>query len=168
MAGALLDSDDGDDYAPLAEINVTPMVDVMLVLLIIFMVAAPLMMVGVPVDLPKTSADKIGQPQKPVIVTVDKTGALSLSDGQVLTPETAPAALQAAAQANPGSVVYVRGDKDVPYGRVMEVMGAVGQAGFARVSLIAQGATPAAPGSAPAAIAPAPSATAPGAAPTAP
>jgi TolR protein len=162
MAGALLDSDDGEDYAPLAEINVTPMVDVMLVLLIIFMVAAPLMMVGVPVDLPKTSADKVGQPQKPVIVTVDKTGALSLSDGVVLTAETAPAALQAAAKANPGSVVYVRGDKDVPYGRVMEVMGAVGQAGFARVSLIAQGTPAAAPGAGAA-----PAAT-PGAAPATP
>ena len=142
MAGALLDSGDGEDYAPLAEMNVTPLVDVMLVLLIIFMVAAPLMMVGVPVDLPKTSAAKIGQPQKPVILTVDKAGTWSLGDGRVLTPETAPAALQAAHQASPDAVVYVRGDRDVPYGKVMEAMGVVGQAGFAKVSLIAQGVAP--------------------------
>jgi biopolymer transport protein TolR len=143
MAGAMLDSGgDGDDYAPLAEINVTPLVDVMLVLLIIFMVAAPLMMVGVPVDLPKTSAAKIGQPQKPVILTVDKAGTWSIDNGQVLTPETAPAALLAAHQANPDAMVYVRGDRDVPYGKVMEAMGVVGQAGFAKVSLIAQGMAP--------------------------
>jgi biopolymer transport protein TolR len=127
---------------PMSEINVTPLVDVMLVLLIIFMVAAPLMMVGVPVDLPKTSAAKIGQPQKPVILTVDKDGTWSIENGQVLTPETAPAALQAAHQANPEAVVYVRGDRDVPYGKVMEAMGVVGQAGFTKVSLIAQGAPP--------------------------
>lgn len=150
MAGGIIDSGDGDDYAPLAEINVTPLVDVMLVLLIIFMVAAPLMMVGVPVNLPQTSAQKMGQPQKPVIVTVEKSGAWSLGDGQALTPESAPAALQAAHQANPDAVVYVRGDRDVPYGQVMEAMGVIGQAGFARVSLIAQGAPTATPAPAPA------------------
>ena len=74
MAARTIDPDGGDDYAPLAEINVTPMVDVMLVLLIIFMVAAPLMMVGVPVELPRTAAAKVGQTRKPLIVSIDREG----------------------------------------------------------------------------------------------
>ena len=138
MAIASFDSGDpGGGYRPLSDINVTPFVDVMLVLLIIFMVAAPLMMVGVPVDLPRTSAAKLSQPRKPVIVSVSKDGKVFVGE------EEAPAAeliarLGELRAKDPNAMVYVRGDRTIPYGRVMEVMGQVGQAGFARVSLIAE------------------------------
>jgi biopolymer transport protein TolR len=130
-------SDSGTAYRPLSDINVTPFVDVMLVLLIIFMVAAPLMMVGVPVDLPRTSAAKLSQPRKPVIVSVSKDGKVFVGE------EEAPAAellarLGELRNQDPNAMVYVRGDRTIPYGRIMEVMGQVGQAGFARVSLIAE------------------------------
>ncbi|MBY0298650.1 MAG: protein TolR [Methylobacterium sp.] len=128
--------EDDFDAAPLSEINVTPMVDVMLVLLIIFMVAAPLMTVGVPVQLPKTAAAKTSENKKPVVVSVDKDGHAFLAK-EALPPEGALARLRAVAAEDPGQTVLVRGDKDVPYGKVMEVMGLVGQAGFAKVSLIA-------------------------------
>jgi biopolymer transport protein TolR len=130
-------SDVGTGYRPLSDINVTPFVDVMLVLLIIFMVAAPLMMVGVPVDLPRTSAAKLSQPRKPVIVSISKDGKVFVGE------EEAPAAellarLGELRSKDPNAMVYVRGDRTIPYGRIMEVMGQVGQAGFARVSLIAE------------------------------
>jgi biopolymer transport protein TolR len=144
-------------YAPLAEINVTPMVDVMLVLLVIFMVAAPLMTVGVPVQLPKTAAPKVAQPRTPLIVSIDRDGRVFVGETE-LTPETLGPHLASLARESPDQVVLVRGDKAIDYGRVMTVMGQVGQAGFAKVSLIAQG-TPAA--GAPAAGAPAPNVLAP-------
>ncbi|MFH6783162.1 MULTISPECIES: protein TolR [Methylobacterium] len=144
--------EDGFDAAPMSEINVTPMVDVMLVLLIIFMVAAPLMTVGVPVQLPKTAAAKSAESKKPVVVSIDKDGQAFLAK-EPLPADTALARLKQAAAEDPGQTVLVRGDKDVPYGKVMEVMGLVGQAGFAKVSLIAN-APPG--GAAPAATAPAP------------
>ena len=128
---------DGLDEAPMSEINVTPMVDVMLVLLIIFMVAAPLMTTGVPVQLPKTAAQKVAQAKKPLEVTVDKEGQPSIAK-EVLTMETLVPRLRAVAEGKTDQVVLVRGDQDVPYGRVMEVMGLVGQAGFTKVSLIAR------------------------------
>jgi TolR protein len=126
-------------YRPLAEINVTPFVDVMLVLLIIFMVAAPLMMVGVPVDLPRTSAAKLAQPRQPVIVSVSKDAKLFIGEHEV-PPAELVGRLSELRGADPNAIVYVRGDRSIPYGRVMEVMGQVGQAGFARVSLIAEAA----------------------------
>ncbi|MEH3118099.1 MAG: protein TolR [Methylorubrum populi] len=143
------DDEDGLDATPMSEINVTPMVDVMLVLLIIFMVAAPLMTTGVPVQLPKTTAAKVAQSQKPLEVSIDKDGNPFIAkDG--FTPETILPRLRQLKAENPDQVVLVRGDRDVPYGRIMEVMGLVGQAGFTKVSLIAQsaGAAPAAAGTA--------------------
>lgn len=131
-------------YRPLAEINVTPFVDVMLVLLIIFMVAAPLMMVGVPLQLPKTSAAKVAPPQEPLVVSIDKSGALFIRKDAVPEEELI-SRLQAIRQADPESVVYVRGDTTLEYGRVMQVMGLVGQAGFAKISLVAEGFAPAVP-----------------------
>ena len=144
MAGRTLDpASDGDDgYAPLAEINVTPLVDVMLVLLIIFMVAAPLMMVGVPVELPRTAAAKVGQTRKPLIVSIDRDGKVFVRDVQVGDAELVDK-LAALAGEDKDAVVYVRGDRSIPYGRVMETMGKVGQAGFAKVSLIAEAPRPA-------------------------
>jgi biopolymer transport protein TolR len=142
-------SGSGDDElgaaAPLSEINVTPLVDVMLVLLIIFMVAAPLMTVGVPVQLPKTAAPKVSEPKKPIVVTVDSEGQPYLGK-EALAPGNILARLSAVAKEYPGQVVLVRGDRGVPYGRVMEVMGQVGAAGFTKVSLIAQGAPASATG----------------------
>ena len=131
------EDEDGLDTAPMSEINVTPMVDVMLVLLIIFMVAAPLMTTGVPVQLPKTAAAKVGQAKKPLEVTIDKDGQPSIAK-EIFTPETLTPRLREIAAEDPSQVVLVRGDRDVPYGRIMEVMGLVGQAGFSKVSLIAQ------------------------------
>ncbi|GJE16217.1 protein TolR [Methylobacterium marchantiae] len=141
------DDEDDLDSAPMSEINVTPMVDVMLVLLIIFMVAAPLMTTGVPVQLPKTTAAKVAQAKKPLEISIDKEGKPFLAKDE-LTPETIMPRLKALAAEDPTQVMLVRGDKDVPYGKIMEVMGLVGQAGFTKVSLIAQspgGALPAAP-----------------------
>lgn len=126
-------------YRPLSEINVTPLVDVMLVLLIVFMVTAPLMMVGVPVQLPKTTATKVSQPSKPVIVSVTKDAKVFLREEEVEQAALA-ARLRELKDTNKDTVVYVRGDRTVPYGKVMEVMGQVTQAGFPKVSLIAEGA----------------------------
>jgi biopolymer transport protein TolR len=131
------DTDDAFVAAPLSEINVTPLVDVMLVLLIIFMVAAPLMTVGVPVQLPKTAAPKVSQPKQPVVVTIDAQGQPYL-DKEPLAPETMMPRLRALVSADPSQVVLVRGDKAVPYGRIIKIMGQINAAGFSRVSLIAQ------------------------------
>ena len=136
--GPLRTGEPEDEFgvAPLPEINVTPLVDVMLVLLIIFMVAAPLMTVGVPVNLPKTAAAKVSQPKQPVVVSIDAQGQIFL-DKDSLTPDMMPRLKELAAQ-DPAQVVLVRGDRAVPYGRVVEIMGQVSVAGFSKVSLTAQ------------------------------
>jgi biopolymer transport protein ExbD len=138
--------DDGGDggYRPLAEINVTPFVDVMLVLLIVFMVAAPLMMVGVPLQLPKTSATAIGQPREPIIVSVTRAGDVYLGEERVALAGL-PQRLARLQAGNAQATVYVRGDQALAYGRVMQVIGLVNQAGFAKVSLIAEGMAPPTP-----------------------
>jgi biopolymer transport protein TolR len=142
MAARLFDSDGDADadgaYRPLAEINVTPFVDVMLVLLIIFMVAAPLMMVGVPLQLPRTSATSIGQSREPIIVSVTRAGEVYLGDERVVLTQL-PERLARLQVGNAQATVYVRGDQALAYGRVMQVVGLVNRAGFARVSLIAEG-----------------------------
>jgi len=140
MGMGSLRSQDGDDEfgaAPLSEINVTPLVDVMLVLLIIFMVAAPLMTVGVPVQLPKTAAAKVSQPKQPVVVSIDAQGQPFL-DKEPLAPDTMMPRLRQLAGLDPTQVVLVRGDRSVPYGRIIEIMGQISAAGFGKVSLIAQ------------------------------
>jgi biopolymer transport protein TolR len=124
-------------YQPISEINITPMVDVMLVLLIIFMITAPLLVAGVPVELPNTSAARISQPKKPVIVSLGGDGSLYIRDEQV-TQETLIPKLQALRSAEGDAVVYVRADKKRAYGEVMEILGRVGQSGYARVSLLSQ------------------------------
>ena len=129
--------DDDDSYKPLAEINVTPFVDVMLVLLIIFMVAAPLMVQGVPVELPKTSAAKLGQARKPMVVTLAPDGTLYIRDEQV-TRQALVARLIAMRSQEGDGVVYVRADKTIAYGDVMDILGRVGDSGYARVSLLSQ------------------------------
>jgi len=141
MGAALNFAQSGDDedvaYKPMAEINITPMVDVMLVLLIIFMVAAPLMVAGVPVDLPKTSAARVGQSKKPMVVTLTADGRLQIRNEFVDRDRLVPRLRDIRAEEG-DTVIYVRGDKKVVYGDVMEILGLVGQSGYARVSLLSQ------------------------------
>ncbi len=140
MAGPLLSYSDNNDeggYAPLSEINVTPLVDVMLVLLIIFMVAAPMMMVGVPVQLPRTSAPTVQQSRPPLIVSMTQEGKIFVRSDEVAA-EILPQRLAALNAEDATITVYIRADRGIPYGDVMRVMGRVTQAGFSRVSLIAE------------------------------
>ncbi len=142
MAGSFLSRDGNGNggrgrYKPMSEINVTPMVDVMLVLLIIFMVAAPLLTVGVPVDLPQTKAPAITEQKEPLVITVNAEGHLFLQNAAIADDELVPK-LQAITKNNPEADIYVRGDRAINYGRVMEVMGMVGAAGFTKVSLITE------------------------------
>ena len=123
----------------MAEINVTPMVDVMLVLLIIFMVSAPLLTVGVPLDLPQTQAKSLDQDKEPLTVSVDTKGGVFLQNSEIKIDELVPK-LQAITQARGGADerIYVRGDKKVDYGTVMRVMGRLSAAGFRRVALVTE------------------------------
>lgn len=130
------DDDDGG-YRPVAEINITPMVDVMLVLLIIFMVAAPLMVAGVPLELPDTSAARVAQSKKPMVVSLAGDGSLYVREEQVSQDGLVPR-LRALRAAEGDTVVYVRADKKSVYGDVMDVLGRVGESGYGRVSLLSQ------------------------------
>ncbi|MCC7348054.1 MAG: protein TolR [Variibacter sp.] len=123
----------------MAEINVTPMVDVMLVLLIIFMVAAPLLTVGVPIDLPQTQAKGIDQDREPLTVSVNTKGQVFLQNSEIQIDELVPK-LQAITQARGGADerIYVRGDRKVDYGTVMKVMGRLSAAGYKRVALVTE------------------------------
>jgi biopolymer transport protein TolR len=128
-------------YRPMSEINVTPLVDVMLVLLIIFMVAAPLMTVGVPVDLPRTNATPLNQEQEPLTITVNPEGRIFLQETEVALDALVPqlqAIMRNQRQDGPERRIFVRGDRAISYGRVMEVMGTVSSAGFSRVALLAE------------------------------
>jgi biopolymer transport protein TolR len=127
----------GSGRRPMSEINVTPLVDVMLVLLVVFMVTAPLLTVGVPVDLPQTQAPAINEPKEPTVITVNKDGAIFIQETNIPI-DTLVAKLQAITGSNPDAVLYVRGDKDINYGRVLEVMSLVSSAGFRKVSLVAE------------------------------
>ncbi len=124
-------------YKPLSEINVTPFVDVMLVLLIVFMITAPLLTVGVPVDLPKTRAKSIAESEEPLVITVNDEGVIFIQDTEVELENLAPR-LAAITDNKADTRIYVRGDKSINYGRVLEVMGTVNVAGFTRVALIAE------------------------------
>lgn len=120
-----------------SEINVTPMVDVMLVLLIIFMVTAPLLTVGVPVDLPKTQAAPLQEKDEPLTVSVNSKGDIFLQE-TAIDVETLIPRLQAITGVNPEARIFVRGDKGVSYGRIMEVMGAITAAGYTKVALLTE------------------------------
>ncbi len=124
-------------HPPMSAINVTPMVDVMLVLLVIFMVTAPLLTVGVPVDLPQTKAPAINEPKEPLVITIDQQGQIYLQNATIGDDQLGPK-LAAITQNNPDASIYVRGDRSVNYGRILEVMGLVSSAGFTKVSLIAE------------------------------
>ena len=124
-------------YRPMSEINVTPLVDVMLVLLVVFMVAAPLLTVGVPVDLPQTQASPINEPKEPLVITINGEGRIFVQESEVPTDSLVPR-LEAITGSNPDALLYVRGDRAINYGRVVEVMSLVSTAGFRKVSLIAE------------------------------
>jgi biopolymer transport protein TolR len=123
----------------MSEINVTPMVDVMLVLLIIFMVSAPLLTVGVPLDLPQTQAKSLEQDREPLTVSVNLQGQVFLQNSEIPIDELV-AKLKAITDARGGfdERIYVRGDRKVDYGTVMRVMGRLSQAGFRRVALVTE------------------------------
>jgi biopolymer transport protein ExbD len=140
MAGGLLEPpgyEESGGYKPLAEINVTPLVDVMLVLLIIFMITAPLMLSNVPLELPKLTAENVDRPEEPLVVSLNRQGEIFLKDEKV-TLEQLTAKLQGLAPTRGGDVIFVRGDKGVDYGSVMDLLGKVGEAGFAKISLISE------------------------------
>jgi biopolymer transport protein ExbD len=128
-----------DRYQPLAEINVTPMVDVMLVLLVIFMVTAPLLTVGVPLDLPKMQAAAVSDPKPPVILSLNRVGEVFIGDERI-DPGDLAERLSGLAAEDPTRIVYVRGDQTISYAQLMEALGMVNRAGFAKVSLIAEAA----------------------------
>lgn len=132
---------------PMAEINVTPFVDVMLVLLIIFMVAAPLMVVGVPVELPKTAASALSAEQEePLTVTVTAEGVVTIQTTEIARDELI-ARLRAIAAERESSRIFLRADGAVPYAEVMQIMGALNRGGFANIGLVTDTGGPALDGS---------------------
>ncbi len=138
MAALLNDwSSQRGKYLPMAEINVTPFVDVMLVLLVVFMITAPLLTVGVKVDLPETSAPIIAGQDEPLAVTVSASGQIFLQETEVELSELVPR-LTAITLNKPDTRIFIRGDKAIAYGVVMEVMGALNEAGFLRVALVTE------------------------------
>jgi biopolymer transport protein TolR len=124
-------------FRPMSDINVTPMVDVMLVLLVIFMVTAPLLTVGVQVDLPKTTAAPLKGDDEPLAVSIDAKGGIWLQETKIELDALVPR-LQAISRAKAEQRIFVRGDKGIAYGRVMEVMGVINAAGFTKVALVAE------------------------------
>ena len=122
-------------YRPMSEINVTPFVDVMLVLLIIFMVAAPLLTVGVPIDLPETQAKALNSETQPITVSVNSQGQVFLQETEIPADEIV-AKLEAIARNGYDERIYVRGDRDADYGTVMRIMARISSAGFKRIGLV--------------------------------
>ncbi|HEX8192686.1 MAG TPA: ExbD/TolR family protein [Allosphingosinicella sp.] len=136
--GPILGSGRRGRRTPMAEINVTPMVDVMLVLLIIFMVTAPLLVSGVQVDVPETKAEALDQAQEPVALSIDASGAIFLGD-EPLSAVDLPARLAqvaAASREQGGPRVFLRADRSLDYGLVMGVMGELNRAGLRRISMV--------------------------------
>jgi biopolymer transport protein TolR len=124
-------------HKPMSEINVTPMVDVMLVLLVIFMVTAPLLTVGVQVDLPRAKTPALSGSDEPLAITLDARGRIFLMETEVGADDLV-AKLQAISKGNTERRVFVRGDQSINYGRVIEVMGLINAAGYTKVSLVAR------------------------------
>ena len=122
---------------PMSEINVTPFVDVMLVLLIIFMVTAPLLTVGVQVDLPETSADTLPEESEPLTLTINSKGEVFIQETKIEFDNLIKKIL-AVSNNRTDTRIYVRGDKNINYGRVLEIMGTLSGAGFSKVALISE------------------------------
>ena len=121
--------------APMAEINVTPFVDVMLVLLIIFMVAAPLLTVGVPIDLPETRASALNSDTQPITISIRDNGEIYIQETAIPIDEVVPK-LEAIAETGYDERIYIRGDQNADYGTIMQVMGRINQAGFKNLGLV--------------------------------
>ncbi len=133
--------DDEGELSPVAEINVTPLVDVMLVLLIIFMITAPLMMSQLPITLPKASLEEMGKPRDPLIVSITTDDRYFIETGshnEEIPFDQLPARLHTIAQTMPDNLVYVRADKGILYGKVVDLLAMVGGAGFYKVSLMSE------------------------------
>lgn len=131
----------GRGYRPMAEINVTPFVDVIMVLLIVFMVAAPLLTVGVPIDLPDSDAKAINaEDNKPIEVTLDKNGQIFIGEESVKQTRLI-AILSSITNNDPDQRIYIRADQALDYGAVMSVLGAINGAGFRKVALISDSST---------------------------
>jgi biopolymer transport protein TolR len=130
----------GRRRAVMSEINVTPFVDVMLVLLIVFMVSAPLLTVGVPIDLPQSQAKALEQNNEPLTVSVNVDGQVFLQDNEIKIDDLVPklSAIITARGGDPNELIYVRGDKKVDYGTMMRVMGRISGAGYHRVALVTE------------------------------
>jgi biopolymer transport protein TolR len=130
----------GRRRAVMSEINVTPFVDVMLVLLIVFMVSAPLLTVGVPIELPQSQAKALGQDKEPLTVSVSVDGKVYLQNSEIKLDDLVPKlkAIIEARGGNPNDLIYVRGDKKVDYGVMMRVMGRISGAGYHRVALVTE------------------------------
>jgi biopolymer transport protein TolR len=138
MAGGLIGKGNGRGrYKPMGEINVTPLVDVMLVLLIVFMVTAPMLTSGVNVDLPKTDAKPLNTDAKPITVSINADGKVYLGDEAVEVADLVTR-LGSASDGDMSRRIYVRGDKAIPYGQVMQVMATIAGGGFTKVALLAQ------------------------------
>ena len=143
MAGGTIGPGNGRRrYRPMAEINVTPLVDVMLVLLIVFMITAPMITSGVNVNLPQANAKPVNSDAKPITITVNAQDQIYLQNSQVQLSNLV-ATLQQISQNNNDQRVFVRGDKDVSYGDMLQVMATITQGGFTKVALLAQQPTPA-------------------------
>lgn len=145
MGGSLMSSGGGGNrrgrrggYRPVADINVTPLVDVMLVLLIVFMITAPLLTVAVPVDLPKTQAQSsIKQDKEPLIITINAKGHIYIQETRT-SKHNLVKKLKAITKSNADARVFVRGDKKITYGKVMELMGTINAAGYRKVALVTE------------------------------
>lgn len=124
-------------YAPMSEINVTPMVDVMLVLLIVFMVTAPLLTVGVPIELPKTESKPLEGEKEPLTISVNREGQIFLQDTEIKLDEIVPK-LIAISKRGYNERIYVRGDRRSSYGAIMKIMGTISAAGFRRIALVTE------------------------------
>ncbi len=137
MAGGLMNRSGRGRYRPMAEINVTPLVDVMLVLLIVFMVTAPLMTSGVSVDLPKADTKPLNTDSEPLTVSIKADGNIYLQDQQVGLQDLVQK-LTAIAGADHDRRIFVRGDQGIEYGKVMQLMATISQGGFTKVALLAE------------------------------
>ncbi len=122
---------------PVTDINIAPFVDVMLVLVVIFMIAAPLVSVGVPIDLPKARLNPVNAEREPLVVTIDRDGRIFLQETEIPAEALIPRLVAVSAE-NAELRIFVRGDREINYGRIIEVMGLVNEAGFSKVALIAE------------------------------
>ena len=138
----MISADDREtDDALFAEINVTPFVDVMLVLLVVFMVAAPLLVKGVPLDLPRNAGRSLGKPTSPLIISLTRDGTLYLQNERLLIGDL-DGRLSTLHAGSPDAVVYLRADRGVPYGDVTDIIGRLSARGFTHVSLLSRSDTP--------------------------